>query len=198
MKTIGLTGGIGSGKSTVADFLAELGAVTIDADNIAHRILENDREVQRQLVETFGNDIFTSEGKIDRKNLGTIAFRDGGALSRLNQILHPKIGEAVKAQLGVYRKQGVEVVVIEASLLIEAGWASFVDQVWVTTAPRITILDRLEKKGTTRAEALARIRFQLSNRERLEQADVVIDTDCPLDELAKRVRELWERFCAGR
>ena len=198
MKVIGLTGGIGSGKSTVAGFLAELGVVVIDADKVGHKFLESDSKVQQQVINAFGQQILTPEGQIDRRKLGRIVFKSPGALSRLNQIMHPNISEAVNAQLELYRGQGVGAVVIEAPLLIEAGWASLVDQVWVTTAPRAAILKRLEGIGLSRNEVMARIRYQLSDGERVKHADAVIDTDCRLDELKSRVRELWVNYIGGK
>ncbi len=195
MKVIGLTGGIGSGKSTVAGFLVGLGVVVIDADKVGHEVLEGDGEAQRQVVAVFGQHIVTPDGKVDRKKLSSIVFGSPEALSRLNRIMHPRISEAVKVQLEQYRQQGVDIVVIEAPLLIEAGWAAKVDEVWVTTAPRVAILKRLEQLGLSRTEAMARIRSQLPDRERVKQANVVINTDCSLDELKERVEELWEGLC---
>ena len=99
----------------------------------------------------------------------------------------------VKAQIEEYRRQGVDVVVLEAPLLLEAGWTSLVDEVWVTAAPESTVLKRLQEKGgLSQDESLARIRSQLPAEERIKQADVVIDTDCRLDELRAKVRELWQ------
>jgi len=193
MKVIGLTGGIGSGKSTVAGFLAGLGVVIIDADKVGHEVLEGDGEARRQVIDTFGQNIIAPDGKIDRRKLGNIVFDSPEALSRLNRIMHLKISEAVKAQLEQYRRQGVDIVVIEAPLLIEAGWDTKVDEVWVTTAPRATILKRLEQLGLSRTEAMARIRSQLPDRERVKHADVAINTDCSLDELKVKTGKLRQR-----
>ena len=194
MKVIGLTGGIGSGKSRVAGFLAGLGVVIIDADKVGHEVLEGDGEARRQVIDTFGQNIIAPDGKIDRRKLGNIVFNSTEALSRLNRIMHPRISEAVKAQLEQYRRQGVDIVVIEAPLLIEAGWDTKVDEVWVTTAPRAAILKRLERLGLSRTEAMARIRSQLPDRERVKHADVVINTDCSLDELKVKAGKLWQRL----
>ncbi|MCJ7764096.1 MAG: dephospho-CoA kinase, partial [Dehalococcoidales bacterium] len=190
MKVIGLTGGIGSGKSTVAGFLAVLGAVIIDADKVGHEILESDGEARRQAIDTFGQNIIVPGGKIDRKKLGNIVFDNPEALSRLNRIMHPRISEVVKAQLEQYRRQGVDIVAIEAPLLIEAGWDTKVDNVWVTTAPRAAIFKRLEQLGLSRTESMARIRSQLPHREQVKHADVVINTDCSIDELEGKVGKI--------
>ena len=195
MKVIGLTGGIGSGKSTVSQFLAELGAVILDADEIGHEAFKPDTEIWRQVVAAFGRQILTPDGNIDRKKLGNIVFSNPESLSRLNQIMHPRMYALVKAQLEEYRRQGVGVVVLEAPLLLEAGWTSLVDEVWVTTAPEATVLKRLrERTGMSQAESLTRIRSQLPSEERVRQADVVINTDCDLDELKSKVKELGQRL----
>ena len=193
MKVIGLTGGIGSGKSTVSQFLAELGAVILNADEIGHEAFKPDTEIWRKVVTAFGRQIVTPDGNIDRKKLGNIVFGNPESLSRLNQIMHPWMYAQVKAQLEEYRRQGARVVVLEAPLLLEAGWTPLVDEVWVTTAPEATVLKRLEEcGGMSQAESLARIRSQLSTEERVRHADVVINTDCGLDELKAKVTELWQ------
>ncbi|MBA7512528.1 Dephospho-CoA kinase [subsurface metagenome] len=194
MKVIGLTGGIGSGKSTVSQFLAELGAVILNADEVGHEAFKPDTEIWRKVVAAFGRQIVTPDGNIDRKKLGNIVFSNPESLSRLNQIMHPRMYALVKAQLEGYRRQGVGVVVLEAPLLLEAGWTSLVDEVWVTTAPEATVLKRLrERTGMSQAESLTRIRSQLPSEERVRQANVVINTDCDPDELKAKVKELWQR-----
>lgn len=195
MKVIGLAGGIGSGKSTVAKFLTELGAFIIDADEIGHAVLETDNEARQQVLAVFGQQIVAPDGLIDRKKLGQIVFKDREALSRLNQIMHPRIYKVVKTQLERYRRQGADVVVIEAPLLIEAGWATMVDEVWVTIAPEATIIGRLEEQTSlTRTEAMARIHSQLPANERVKHANTVIDTDCSLYELKAKVGKLWQEL----
>ncbi len=195
MKVIGLTGGIGSGKSTVSQFLAALGAVILNADEVGHEAFKPDTEIWRRVIAAFGRQIVTPDGNIDRKKLGDIVFGNAESLSRLNQMMHPRMYALVKAQLEKYRRQGTRVIVLEAPLLLEAGWTSLVDEVWVTTAAEATVLKRLEERtGLSRAESLTRIRSQLSSAERVRQADVVINTDCNLDELKSRVTELWQRL----
>jgi len=192
MKIIGLTGGFGSSKSTVAKLLAELGAVVIDADKVGHEVLRPGTEAWRAVVGAFGQAIISTDGTIDRRKLGKIVFRSPDARARLNQIMHPRIYERVKALIEEYERVGAGIVVIEAPLLLEAGWKSMVDEVWVTSAPQATVISRLkEQKGTPESESLARIHAQLSDEERISQADVVIYTDCTLDELKDRVVELW-------
>ncbi|MBA7602567.1 Dephospho-CoA kinase [subsurface metagenome] len=193
MKVIGLTGGIGSGKSTVSQFLAELGAVIVDADRVGHEAFKPNTDVWREVVAAFGRQILTTNGDVDREKLGETVFANPESLLRLNQIMHPRIYEMVKARLEEYRRQGVSVVVLEAPLLIEAGWSSLVDEVWVTVAPESTVLRRLkERAGLSEQQSLARIHSQLPSEERIKHADVVIDNDCSLNELKAKVRELWQ------
>jgi dephospho-CoA kinase len=193
MKIIGLTGGIGSGKSTVARFLKELGVVVIDADKIGHEVLRSDAEVKQEIVAAFGEWVLTPDGNISRQKLGKIVFGDPESLPELNRIMHPRIAERLKAQLEGYREDGASVVVVEAPLLLEVGWDSLVDEVWVTVASEATILKRLEERaGLSEAESLERLRSQMSAAERVKQADVVIDTDCTLGELKEKVVELWQ------
>ncbi len=195
MKVIGLTGGIGSGKSTVSRFLAELGAVILDTDKIGHEAFKPDTEIWRKVVAAFGRQILTPDGNIDRRKLGETVFGNPESLSQLNQTMHPRMYNMVKAQLEEYRQQGTRVAVLEAPLLLEAGWTSLVDEIWVTTAPEATVLKRLEERsGMSQAESLTRIRSQLPSAERVRRADVVINTDCDLDELKSKVKELWQRL----
>ena len=193
MKVIGITGGIGSGKSVVSQFLAELGAVVINADEVGHEALKRDTDLYREVVAAFGKQVLTPGGDIDRKKLGEIVFGNSESLLQLNQIMHPRMFDMVKAQIDEYRRQRAGVIVLEAPLLLEAGWTSLVDEVWVTVASEVTVLRRLgERSGLSQAESLARIRSQLSLEERVRRAEVVINTDCSLGELRARVGELWE------
>ena len=195
MKVIGLTGGIGSGKSTVSQLLAELGAVIIDADKVGHEAFRPDTTAWREVVATFDKQIITADGTIDRDKLGAIVFGNSEARARLNQIMHPRIYDTVKAQLDEYRGQGITLAVLEAPLLLEAGWTSLVNKIWVTTAPEATVLKRLrERTGLSKPESLARIRSQLPSEERTKQANVTINTDCNLDELKVRIRKLWQEL----
>jgi dephospho-CoA kinase len=196
-KVIGLTGGIGSGKSTVSQFLAELGAVIIDADEVGHEAFKPGTEAWQEVVATFGREILNPSGEIDRKKLGEIVFDNPESLSRLNQIMHPRMYDMVKACIEEYRQQGVDVVVLEAALLIEANWAPLVDEVWVTLAPESKVLERLKKqRGLVEEQTLNRIRSQLSAEERVEHANVVINNDGDINELRSKLKELWEKLHA--
>ncbi len=192
MKVIGLTGGIGTGKSTVSRFLSELGAVIIDADKVGHEALMPDCPICAEVTSAFGKEILNSEGDIDRKKLGKLVFSSAEALACLNRIVHPWMSRVLKERLDNLRNQGIKAAVLEAALLIEAGWSSLVDEVWVTVAPRQTVLKRLQgRDGLPEEEAMSRIRSQMPQEERVKHADVVIDTDVSLDALKARVTELW-------
>jgi dephospho-CoA kinase len=201
MKVIGLTGGIASGKSTVAGFLKELGAVIIDADKVGHEAFEPNTQSWREVVDAFGKEVLTPDGQVDRQKLGQIVFSDPEKLTRLNQIVHPRIYTLVKARLEDYRQKGVKLVVLELPLLVEvplsvkAGQPTLsdeLDEVWVASAPEAVVLQRLKgKSGLSESEARARIHSQLPSKERLKHADVVIDSDCSLAELRGKVKKLW-------
>lgn len=199
MKIIGLTGGIGTGKSTVSCFLAEMGAAVIDADRVGHEVFKPHTPTWREVVAAFGEEILKPDGEVDRRKLGEIVFTNRDARERLNRIMHGQIYEMVKARLEEYQRQGVSVVVIEAPLLVEAGWAPFVDEVWVTVAPEPVVLSRIKgRDNLSESETMARIRSQLPAGERIKHAQVIIDTNCSLDQLKARVRELWEASEPGK
>ncbi len=193
MKVIGLTGGIGSGKSTVSRFLQELGAVILDADKVGHEAYQPDTEAWREVVAAFGREILTPDGDIDRKKLGEIVFSNPESLARLNQIMHPRMFDMMKARLEEYHRQGVGVVVLEAAVLLEANWTPLVDQVWVTVASEPAVVERAKKRtGLPEEQIRARIHAQLSSEERARHADVIISNNGSLDELKAKVKELWK------
>ena len=195
MKVIGLTGGIGSGKSTVSKLLAELGAVVMDADKVGHEVFQPYTEGWKDVVNTFGSEVLTDTDEINRKKLAEIVFNNPEALSKLNQIIHPRAYDLVKSSLNDYRKQGVEVVVLEVVLLIEAKWTDLVDEVWVIVASEDTVVNRLKKqRGMSKEEILARISSQMSNDERVKYADVVIRNDDDIDKLKLKIKELWNNI----
>ncbi|MBN2075935.1 MAG: dephospho-CoA kinase [Dehalococcoidales bacterium] len=195
MKIIGLTGGIGSGKSTAAEILAEFGAKVIDADKVAHEVFNPGTEGLEKVVETFGEEVLNSNGEIDRKKLGEIVFNNPSALANLNEIIHPRAYELTKSRLEKFRRQGTEVVVLEVILLVEAGWDHLVDEIWVTVAKEDTVVKRLqESRGLTKEEILTRIHAQTPNEERTKYADVIIENDGSYEELKAKLNELWNRI----
>jgi len=194
MFVIGLTGGILSGKSTIAQMLADKGAAIIDADKLAHEAYKPKTKLNQELVDEFGSYIRKADGSIDRKKLSEIVFDDSKSLARLNNIVHPCMREMAQAKIERFRKKGVPVVVLEGALLIEAKWTDLADEVWVALAPPEVAVKRLkERGGLTEDEARARIQAQLPAAERAKYADVIINTDCDLSEVKAQINKLWNR-----
>jgi dephospho-CoA kinase len=193
MFVIGLTGGILSGKSTIAQMLAEKGAAVIDADKLAHEAYKPDTKLNQELVDEFGPDIRKADGSIDRKKVSLIVFEDEKALARLNAIVHPRMKEMARGEIERLKKKSVRVVVLEAALLIEAGWTDLVNEVWVALAPPDVAVQRLkERGGLSEDEARARIQAQLPPAKRAKHADVIINTDCDKSEVRAQVDKLWK------
>ncbi|HEY8516867.1 MAG TPA: dephospho-CoA kinase [Candidatus Binatia bacterium] len=194
MLVIGLVGGIGSGKSTAAAILAELGAEVINADLIGHEVYEPGKPGFDAIVAEFGPEVVGPDGRIDRKRLGSIVFADSAKLARLNAIVHPLIRAEIERRIERAREEGrVRAVVVEAAILLEAGWRSLVDQVWVICARRDDVVERLAaQRGMAEEEAAARMAKQMSDAERRAAADVVIDNDGSIDDLRARLTGLWQ------
>lgn len=194
MLVIGLVGGIGSGKSVASAMLAELGAVVINADLVGHEVYEPGKPGFDAIVAEFGSDVVGPDGRIDRKHLGALVFTDGTRLERLNAIVHPLIRAEIERRIARARAQGaVRAVVVEAAILLEAGWRSLVDQVWVISARREDVLARLAaQRGMAVSETDARIAKQMSDAERRSSADVVIENAGSLDDLRARLAGLWQ------
>jgi dephospho-CoA kinase len=197
MLTVGLTGGIGAGKSAVADLLAERGAVLIDADRIAREVVEPGGPAYQPLVDRFGPTIVEADGRVDRPALAAIVFSDPAALADLNAITHPAIGAEMAR-----RKESAEgtdrVVVLDIPLLKAAHRETMsLDSVVVVDAPVETALARLvELRGMTRDDAEARMAAQVSREERLSGADLVVDNSLDLDHLRKEVERVWSALMA--
>jgi len=192
---IGLTGGIASGKSAVSEILVELGAVVIDADKIGHETFRPSSDAWREVVAAFGSGILGENKEIDRSKLADIVFHNPEALERLNSIMHPLMHRTVEQRIEALRGQGVEVVILEAALLIEANWTDLVAQVWVVVASDSEVIDRLRtQKGFTEEQAKARIGAQMPVAQRSKYADVVIENNSDLDSLRKSIDGLWQKF----
>ncbi|WP_461060486.1 dephospho-CoA kinase [Streptomyces pseudoechinosporeus] len=190
MLTVGLTGGIGAGKSEVSRLLVECGAVLIDADKIAREVVEPGTPGLAAVVDAFGEDILTPDGSLNRPKLGALVFTDPEKLALLNSIVHPLVG-ARSRELEAAASQDA-VIVHDVPLLAENGLAPLYDVVVVVDAAPETQLDRLIRlRGMTEEDARARMAAQATREKRLETADIVIDNDVPLEELERRVREVW-------
>ena len=199
MKILGLTGGIGSGKSVAAQVLQELGALVIDADRVGHETYAPSTPGWDQVVAEFGPTVVAPDGTIDRKRLGAIVFAEPGKLARLNAIVHPLIRDAIAAKLAAATAApDVAAVVIEAALLVEAKWDALVDEVWLVTARPDVVEQRLvAQRGLDRDAIAARLRAQLDDAQRAAHADAVIDNSGTRDALRARLSALWrERVMA--
>ncbi|WP_149822744.1 dephospho-CoA kinase [Streptomyces tailanensis] len=190
MLRVGLTGGIGAGKSEVSRLLVECGAVLIDADRIAREVVEPGTPGLAAVVEAFGKDVLAPDGSLDRPKLGSIVFADPAKLATLNAIVHPLVGARSRELENAAAPDAV--VVHDVPLLAENGLAPLYDLVVVVDAAPETQLDRLVRlRGMTEEDARARMAAQATREKRLEIADIVIDNDVPLDDLRRRVRDVW-------
>ena len=192
MHSIGLTGGIASGKSTVSQRLAQKDAVIVDADQLGHQTYEPCTDTYDQVVSAFGRDVVAEDGSIDRLVLGGKVFGDPEQMTRLTDIVWPGILRLAEAEFKRLAAAGTKFVVLEAAVMIEAEWTDVVDEVWVVTAPPLVARERLmNRNGFSAEEADTRIQSQISNADRLEHADVVLDTDCSLEAVHNRVDRAW-------
>ena len=190
---IGLTGNIGTGKTTVLNMLATRGARIIDADEVAHRVTAPGGIAFGPIIALFGHGILDPGGAIDRSRLGQIVFGDPDKLAQLEKIVHPAVYEAVNAEV---ERATEPVVVIEAIKLLEAGMAaSLCDQVWVITSPVDQQVERLmSDRGMSRAAARARMATQSPQTFKVSQADVVLDNSSTLADLERQVEAAWQRL----
>ncbi len=192
MIVIGLTGGIGTGKSKVSEVLGQLGAMVIDADVVGHGVYASGTAGYRAVLGQFGPGVVGSDGEIDRAALGNLVFADAGAMARLNALVHPLIREAVAERLRGLETAGTAVVVVEAAILLEAGWDDMVDEVWVVEAPADRVMGRLRPRfGGDEKAIAARVKSQVSQGERRESADVVIKNDGTLKQLRGRIEQAF-------
>lgn len=195
MLKVGLTGGIGAGKSEVSRLLARYGAVLIDADRIAREVVEPGTPGLTAVVEAFGPGVLGNDGSLNRPALGSIVFADPARLATLNAIVHPLVG-ARSAELERAAGPGA-IVVHDVPLLTENGLAPLYDLVVVVDAKPGTQLDRLVRlRGMTESDARARMAAQATREERLAVADLVVDNDGPLADLEPQVRTVWSELTA--
>jgi dephospho-CoA kinase len=191
---IGLTGGIGSGKSTVARRLAELGARVIDADRVGHEVIEPGAEAYDEIVRAFGREILGPDGRIERKKLGALVFADQQKLGALNAISHPRMAERMARQIEQFRQARPipPAIVLDAAILFQAGWERLCDRVWTVSASdgaaveRITARDALEP-----SQVRARLAAQWSNAEREARAQRTIRNEGTVEDLLAEVDRLW-------
>ncbi|MEV2214322.1 dephospho-CoA kinase [Streptomyces sp. NPDC050997] len=190
MLKVGLTGGIGAGKSEVSRLLVECGAVLVDADRIAREVVAPGTPGLASVVEAFSTDVLAADGSLDRPRLGSIVFSDPEKLAVLNSIVHPLVGARSRELENAAAEDAV--VVHDVPLLAENDLAPLYDVVVVVDTAPETQLDRLVRlRGMTEEDARARMAAQATREKRLAIADIVIDNDVPLENLPRRVRDVW-------
>ncbi len=194
MLKVGLTGSIGTGKSTVSNIFKALGAYVIDADKIVHQLLSNEN-VKKEIANVLGNEIFNQDGEIDRKKVAKIIFNDADKKNKLEKIIHPKVREEINKKIQeIYNKDPDKIVIVEVPLLIETGMYKNYDKVIVVYAPEDIQLKRLIEKGFSKEDALSRIKAQMPIDEKVKYADIVIDNTKDLDFLKRQVEEVYNKL----
>ncbi len=197
MQKLGLTGGIASGKSWVANQLRELGFHVLDADLLGHQLIEPGQAAHDDVIHEFGSEILRDGYTIDRKKLGAIVFADRAKLAMLNSILHPRIEAAMNVQFDSWRAQGVtDPVFVEAALLVEAGMHKRLDGLVVVYCRPEDQVERLRARGLSEKEARHRITLQLSNEEKLKHATHKIDTSGTMQFTQEQVAALAQKLRA--
>ncbi len=193
MFIIGLTGGIASGKSTVARMLEEKGAYLIDADQLAREAVEPQRPAWRKIVDWLGEEILLADGSLDRIKLADIVFNDRRKLEELNRIVHPWVGARFKELSDRIASEDPDAIVVyDIPLLIEAGMQDMVGLVLLVYVPREVQVSRLiERDGIDRAAAETRLKAQMPLEEKKKQADVIIDNSGAIAETARQVEQFW-------
>ena len=196
MILVGLTGGVATGKSTVAKMFERCGALVIDADALAHQVVEPGKPAWRAIIKTFGKTVLNPDRTLNRQALGAMVFRTRSKLRRLEQIIHPRVArEQARLTRQAARNNPKAVVVYDVPLLYEAGIDKRVDRVIVVTADRETQIARLKKRnGFTRAEAIRRIKSQLPLANKTRRADTVLDGSSSLRQLRKKVELVWKEL----
>ncbi len=196
MRIIGLTGGIASGKSTVAKMLQKKGAYLLDADQLAREAVEPGQPAWQEIVNWLGQSILLPDRSIDRAKLGNLVFNDKQKLEQLNNIVHPWVGKRfTKLSEEIKEKDPEAVLVYDIPLLVEAGMQKMVDMIILVYVPRETQIMRLQKRdGISRVEAETRLKAQKPLEEKKKDADVIIDNRGKLPETARQVDRFWESF----
>lgn len=198
MLLIGVTGGFGTGKTTVARMLGRLGAAVIDADAIVHALLAAGSPLTRRIAATFGRDVLDARGAVDRRRLGRRVFADPVALRRLNRLVHPAVRRRMRQAIArIRRRSPRRIVVLDVPLLIEGGLYRTVDLVVVVVAPRRTQVARVRRRtGLSLATIERRLRRQMPLRQKRRYADVIVDNGGSRVATQQQVRRLWESVTA--
>ncbi len=195
MLVVGLTGGICSGKSTVAAMFGQLGAVVIDADRVAHDLQAPGQPLFEAIVSEFGSEVVGDEGRIDRRKLGAIVFADPKARARLEEILHPAIIVECERRIQQAAASGAAVCLLDAALLIESGRHARFDRIILVEASEAVQLERLvARMGIGRDEAMQRIRSQMPSEKKRHHVHFIIDNGGDLEETARQVDAVWQQL----
>ena len=189
---IGLTGNIATGKSVVRRMLEHLGAYTIDADALSHRVISKGAPGYQPVLDTFGKWLLEPDGQINRTKLGHLVFADKEALKQLEDIIHPYVRQAIDI---LVKRASQKVIVVEAIKLLESGLRNQCDSIWVTDAPQQVQVERLmRKRGMSQEEALQRVQMQPAQKAKLDAADTIITNHGSYDDLWKQVNEAWKKI----
>ncbi|MGB9678730.1 MAG: dephospho-CoA kinase [Thermoanaerobacteraceae bacterium] len=196
MEVIGLTGGIGSGKSTVSKILKRLGAVIIDADIVSREIMSKGNVAYNMIVKYFNEDILLADGEINRKKLGNLVFADKESLKKLNDITHPEIIKKIKEKIKEERlKSHQKAIILDAALLIEMEMHKLVDEVWLVVVDSKTQIKRvMERDKITYEDAVNRIKSQMPLEDKMKYADFIINNCKDFKAIEKQVNLFWGRF----
>jgi len=193
---IGLTGGIASGKTTVATILQELGAAVLDADEVAKKIVQKGKPAYKEIIKTFGRKVLTSDGDLNRKLLGKIVFNDEEKRKKLESIIHPRVKEYFLEEIQrIKEKDPQKIIVLDVPLLLESGMETLVDEVWVVAVSEELQIKRIELRDRIgRQEALKRIKAQMPLKEKLKYADRIINAEGTLEDTKRQVVSLWREI----
>lgn len=195
-KVIGLTGGIACGKTTVSNILRKLGAVIIDADKLSREVVSKGSPTLNEIVFEFGASFLLENGELNRKKLAQLVFSNSEALKKLNQIIHPIIGQKIKNEIKWNKENtNYHVIIVDAALLIESNLIKLVDELWVVTASEAIQIKRLnERDGLSESEARLRISSQMTLEKKKKFANKIIDNSASLERLSKIVESLWKEY----
>ena len=197
MITIGISGFIGTGKSTVCSYLVDMGAELIDADSIAHTIYINDSEPWKEIVTHFGHEILDKDKQINRQKLSELVFNNFDSLKKLNSIVHPHLKKNILNQINNFRSNKSKVVVLEAAMLLQAGWRNLVDEVWTVTSLKDIVLNRIINRGNMDLnlyESILKSQNYYINEKSGQDTifDVIIENNDSMEILRRQVVYLWE------
>lgn len=194
VRVIGITGGIGSGKSTVTEVLSGFGVQILDADALVHDIYAGNSLLLQCLTEKFGTEIVAADGTLDRKALGAIVFSDAAKLKMLESIIHPLVRDEMQRKIASFRKTGSGMLAVEAALLYEFAIDQMVDEVWVVvTDPQEAVKRAALRLGITQDQANQRLGEQMNPAEKADKADLIIANEDGIEALREKVREIFCR-----